>query len=171
MQWADAVRTLVRANAGIPRDAVQAMRFGAQGIGLCRTEHMFFEEARLPIMQKMIVSDTVVARRAALDELFVFQKDDFKGLFKEMKGQPVTVPLDRSASARIPAENRGRFKELSKKIGISADKIWQKAKELHEFNPMLGHRGCKASASRIRKSPRCRRARSSRPPVNWRRKK
>jgi pyruvate,orthophosphate dikinase len=144
MQWADSVRTLkVRANADIPRDAIQAMRFGAQGIGLCRTEHMFFEESRLPIMQKMIVSDTVEARRAALDELFVFQKEDFKGLFKEMKGQPVTVRLIDPPLHEFLPKTEEDSEELSKKIGIPADKIWQKAKELHEFNPMLGHRGCR----------------------------
>ncbi len=144
MQWADAIRTLkVRANADIPRDALQAMRFGAQGIGLCRTEHMFFAEDRLPIMQKMIVADDVQARRVALDQLFVFQKEDFKGLFKEMKGQPVTVRLIDPPLHEFLPKTEEDSKELSKKIGIPADKIWQKAKDLHEFNPMLGHRGCR----------------------------
>ncbi len=144
MSWADSVRTLkVRANADIPRDALQAMRFGAQGIGLCRTEHMFFAEERLPIMQKMIVADDVEARRVALDQLFVFQKEDFKGLFKAMKGQPVTVRLIDPPLHEFLPKTEEDAQTLSGKIGVSKDKIWLKAKELHEVNPMLGHRGCR----------------------------
>ncbi len=144
MSWADAIRTLkVRANADIPRDAIQAMKFGAQGIGLCRTEHMFFAEDRLPYMQEMIVADDVEARRKALDKLFHFQKEDFKGLLKEMKGFPVTIrTLDPPLHEFLP-KTQEAAEELSKKINVSADKIWQKAKDLHEFNPMLGHRGCR----------------------------
>lgn len=144
MSWADAIRTLkVRANADIPRDAIQAMKFGAQGIGLCRTEHMFFAEDRLPFMQEMIVADDVEARRKALDKLFHFQKDDFKGLLKEMKGFPVTIrTLDPPLHEFLPKTFEAA-QELSKKISVSAEVIWQKAKDLHEFNPMLGHRGCR----------------------------
>jgi pyruvate,orthophosphate dikinase len=144
MSWADAIRTLkVRANADIPRDAIQAMKFGAQGIGLCRTEHMFFAEDRLPFMQEMIVADDEASRRTALDKLFNFQKDDFKGLLKEMKGYPVTIrTLDPPLHEFLP-KTLEAAQELSGKINVSADKIWQKAKDLHEFNPMLGHRGCR----------------------------
>ncbi len=144
MGWADAIRTLkVRANADIPRDAQQAMKFGAQGIGLCRTEHMFFAEDRLPFMQEMIVADDEESRRKALDKLFNFQKEDFKGLLKEMKGLPVTIrTLDPPLHEFLP-KTLEASEELSKKIGVSAEKIWQKSKDLHEFNPMLGHRGCR----------------------------
>jgi pyruvate,orthophosphate dikinase len=144
MGWADTVRKLkVRANADIPRDAIQAMKFGAQGIGLCRTEHMFFAEDRLPFMQEMIVADDEASRRKALDKLFNFQKDDFKGLLKEMKGYPVTIrTLDPPLHEFLPKTEEAAA-ELSKKIGVPTDKIWQKSKDLHEFNPMLGHRGCR----------------------------
>ncbi len=144
MSWADSFRQIkVRANADIPRDAIQAMKFGAQGIGLCRTEHMFFAEERLPIMQEMIVADTLEARRTALNKLFHFQKDDFKGLFREMKGYPVTIRLIDPPLHEFLPKTEEESKELSHKIGISADKIWAKSRELHEFNPMLGHRGCR----------------------------
>ncbi|MCG3204479.1 MAG: Pyruvate, phosphate dikinase [Elusimicrobia bacterium] len=144
MKWADAIRSIkVRANADIPRDAIQAMRFGAQGIGLCRTEHMFFAEERLPIMQEMIVADTLEARRTALEKLFHFQKEDFKGLFKEMKGQPVTIRLIDPPLHEFLPKTEADSEALSHKIGIPKEKIWQKAGELHEFNPMLGHRGCR----------------------------
>lgn len=144
MKWADTYRTLkVRANADIPRDAAQAIRFGAEGIGLCRTEHMFFAEDRLPIMQEMIVADTESARRTALDKLFNFQKEDFKGLFREMKGYPVTIRLIDPPLHEFLPKTEEDAEELSKKINISKDLIWQKAKDLHEFNPMLGHRGCR----------------------------
>ncbi len=144
MKWADAIRTLkVRANADVPRDAIQAIKFGAEGIGLCRTEHMFFAEDRLPFMQEMIVADDEPARRVALDKLFKFQKDDFKGLFKEMKGYPVTIrTLDPPLHEFLP-KTKEASEELSKKINVSGEKIWQKAQDLHEFNPMLGHRGCR----------------------------
>ncbi|MFN0118379.1 MAG: pyruvate, phosphate dikinase [Elusimicrobiota bacterium] len=144
MKWADAIRTLkVRANADIPRDAVQAMNFGAEGIGLCRTEHMFFAEDRLPIMQEMIVADDEATRRVALDKLFHFQKEDFKGLFKEMKGLPVTIRLIDPPLHEFLPKTEEDAEVLSKKINVSKDKIWNKAKDLHEFNPMLGHRGCR----------------------------
>lgn len=144
MKWADQIRKLkVRANADIPRDAQQAIKFGAEGIGLCRTEHMFFAADRLPIMQEMIVADDEASRRKALDKLFNFQKDDFKGLLKEMKGLPVTIrTLDPPLHEFLP-KTENEAQELSKKIGVSKDKIWQKTKDLHEFNPMLGHRGCR----------------------------
>jgi pyruvate,orthophosphate dikinase len=144
MTWADATRRLrVRANADIPRDGEQAIKFGAEGIGLCRTEHMFFAEDRLPFMQEMIVADDEASRRKALDKLFNFQKEDFKGLFRVMKGFPVTIrTLDPPLHEFLP-KTQEAAEELSKKIGVPTDKIWSKSKELHEFNPMLGHRGCR----------------------------
>ncbi len=144
MKWADAIRTLkVRANADIPRDAIQAMEFGAEGIGLCRTEHMFFAKERLPFMQEMIVAEDEASRRKALDKLFEFQKEDFKGLLKEMKGYPVTIrTLDPPLHEFLPKTEEDA-KELSEKIGIPAEKLWEKSNDLHEMNPMLGHRGCR----------------------------
>ena len=144
MSWADEIRRLgVRANADIPRDAKVARKFGAEGIGLCRTEHMFLAEERLPFMQEMIVAETEEERRKALDKLLPFQKEDFKGLFKEMEGLPVTIrTLDPPLHEFLP-KTQEEAVELSKKIGIPADKIWAKSQELHEFNPMLGHRGCR----------------------------
>ena len=144
MTWADEVRKLgVRANADIPRDAKVARKFGAEGIGLCRTEHMFFAEDRLPFMQEMIVADTEEERRKALDKLLPFQKEDFKGLFKEMEGLPVTIrTLDPPLHEFLP-KTEAEAVILSKKIGVPAEKIWAKSADLHEFNPMLGHRGCR----------------------------
>ena len=144
MKWADEIRKLrVRANADIPRDAEVAIKFGAEGIGLCRTEHMFFAEDRLPNMQEMILAEDEASRRKALDKLFHFQKEDFKGLLKEMKGLPVTIrTLDPPLHEFLP-KTQEDAEALSKKIGIPTETIWQKSKDLHEFNPMLGHRGCR----------------------------
>jgi pyruvate,orthophosphate dikinase len=144
MDWADSTRRLkVRANADIPRDAKVARQFGAEGIGLCRTEHMFFAEERLPFMQEMILAQDVEARQKALAKLLPFQKDDFKGLFREMKGFQVTIrTLDPPLHEFLP-KTREDAEALSQKIGIPTEKILQTAEELHEFNPMLGHRGCR----------------------------
>ncbi len=144
MDWSDAHRTLkVRANADIPRDAIVARQLGAEGIGLCRTEHMFFAPDRLPFMQEMILADTEADRRKALDKLFPFQKEDFKGLLKEMKGFGVTIrTLDPPLHEFLP-KTKEDASELSKKIGIPTEKIMRKTHDLHEFNPMLGHRGCR----------------------------
>src|SRR3989338_10184132 len=144
MGWADKIRRLkVRANADIPRDAKAARWLGAEGIGLCRTEHMFFAEERLPLMQQMILAQNVVDRKKALDKLLPFQKEDFKGLFKEMRGYPVTIrTLDPPLHEFLP-KTQSEAEVLSKKIGIPTETIWAKSKELHEFNPMLGHRGCR----------------------------
>jgi pyruvate, orthophosphate dikinase len=144
MGWADAIRKLkVRANADIPRDAKVAREFGAEGIGLCRTEHMFFAEDRLPFMQEMIVATDVEARKKALAKLLPFQKDDFKGLFREMKGYGVTVrTIDPPLHEFLP-KTREDAEILSKKINVPTEKIMRAAEELHEFNPMLGHRGCR----------------------------
>ncbi|MBI3292217.1 MAG: pyruvate, phosphate dikinase, partial [Elusimicrobia bacterium] len=144
MKWADQTRRLrVRANADIPRDAQVAFRFGAEGIGLCRTEHMFFAEERLPLMQEMILAEDEPTRRRALDKLLPFQQADFQGLFKEMRGNPVTIrTLDPPLHEFLP-KTREDAEILSQKIGIPTEKIWATSQELHEFNPMLGHRGCR----------------------------
>lgn len=144
MNWADQIRKLkVRTNADIPRDAKAARQFGAEGIGLCRTEHMFFAEDRLPFMQEMIVAEDENSRRKALAKLLPFQKEDFKGLFREMKGYPVTIRyLDPPLHEFLP-KTKEDAEELSKKIKVPTEKIWAKSEELHEFNPMLGHRGCR----------------------------
>src|ERR1017187_98300 len=144
MGWADGIRKLkVRSNSDIPRDAIVAREFGAEGIGLCRTEHMFFAEDRLPFMQQMIVATDVEARKTALAKLLPFQKEDFKGLFREMKGYGVTIrTIDPPLHEFLP-KTREDAEVLSKKIGVPTDKIMQAAEELHEFNPMLGHRGCR----------------------------
>ena len=153
MKWADEVRTLkVRTNADIPRDAKQALEFGAEGIGLCRTEHMFFAEDRIPIVQEMILADTPEERSAALDKLLPFQKKDFKGLFDAMDGLPVTIrtldpplheflPKKEEIEAKIEAlDTKGdEYEEKLEKL----QKTLKRLEELHEQNPMLGHRGCR----------------------------
>lgn len=133
----------VRANADIPRDVLVAKRFGAEGVGLCRTEHMFFDEKRLPIMQQMILSDDEASRREALKKLLPFQKEDFMGLFREMKDFAVTIRLLDPPLHEFLPKNEAEARKLSKKIGMPAEKILAKSKELHELNPMLGHRGCR----------------------------
>jgi len=144
MSWADNLRKLkVRANADIPRDARVARQFGAEGIGLCRTEHMFFAEDRLPFMQEMIVAQDVDARKTALAKLLPFQKDDFKGLFREMKGYPVTIRLIDPPLHEFLPKTKEDAEALSRKIGVPVEKITKASEELHEFNPMLGHRGCR----------------------------
>jgi len=144
MKLANSIRRLkVRANADIPRDAKVARSFGAEGIGLCRTEHMFFDQDRLPFMQEMIIAEDEESRKKALNKLLPFQREDFYGLFKEMKGYGVTIrTLDPPLHEFLP-KTEGDAKILSKKIGVSVEKIMSKASELHEFNPMLGHRGCR----------------------------
>ena len=144
MSWADKKRILgVRTNADTPGDAKTAREFGAEGIGLCRTEHMFFDAKRLPFMQEMILADTEEDRRCALRKLLPFQKKDFIGIFREMKGFPVTIrTLDPPLHEFLPKTTE-EIKELSKKIGVDQRKISEKIHNLHEFNPMLGHRGCR----------------------------
>jgi pyruvate, orthophosphate dikinase len=133
----------VRANADTPLDARVARTFGAEGIGLCRTEHMFFADERLPFMQEMIVAQDRDARVHALDKLFPFQKDDFVAIFREMEGYAVTIrTLDPPLHEFLP-KTQEEAEELSQKIGVPAERIWDKVQELHETNPMLGHRGCR----------------------------
>ena len=152
MKWADEVRKLkVRTNADTPADARQAVIFGAEGIGLCRTEHMFFAQDRIPIVQEMILSSDEVARREALDKLMPFQKDDFKGIFEAMDGRPVTIrTIDPPLHEFLPDRNEilEEIEALKEKDAwedeIKAkEKILARIDELKEFNPMLGHRGCR----------------------------
>jgi pyruvate,orthophosphate dikinase len=144
MSWADAVRTMkVRANADTPLDARTARAFGAEGIGLCRTEHMFFEEERIEAMREMILADDSRGRAAALAKLLPFQREDFVGIFREMRGLPVTIRLlDPPLHEFLPSEPK-QIEQLSKTMGVPVEKLVQRTKDLHEFNPMLGHRGCR----------------------------
>ena len=152
MSWADAVRRLkVRANADTPRDARVARDFGAEGIGLCRTEHMFFAEDRIPIMQEMILARTREDREAALMKLLPMQRDDFKGLYREMKGYPVTIRLLDPPLHEFLPKREELMVEVTKLELIHADRsiieekkrLLERVEELHEFNPMLGLRGCR----------------------------
>ncbi len=144
MKLADKYRTMnVRTNAETERDAKQAIKFGAEGIGLCRTEHMFFEGERLKLMREMILADDEAGRRKALDKLLPIQREDFKGVFRAMEGLPVTVRLlDPPLHEFVPHEDANQ-KEMAKELGVSVEVIKQKVTDLHEFNPMLGHRGCR----------------------------
>src|SRR5262249_29806949 len=144
MSWADEVRKLkVRTNADKPKEASEAVAFGAQGIGLCRTEHMFFEGNRIDAMREMILATTVEARKKALDKLLPYQRSDFEGIFKAMNGYPVTIrTLDPPLHEFLP-HTADQQKELSAKIGVPVDVIARRVQELHEANPMLGHRGCR----------------------------
>ena len=144
MEWADEARTLkVRTNADNPRDAQQAVEFGAEGIGLCRTEHMFFEDERIPKIRRMILADTEAERREALAGLLPYQKEDFKGIYKAMGERPVTIRLlDPPLHEFLPKTDED-IKEVSEQFGIPYEKIVNKTIELHEMNPMLGHRGCR----------------------------
>ena len=148
MKAADKYRTLkVRANADVPRDAKQAAAFGAQGIGLCRTEHMFFDKDRIFHMRKMILSDTVEAREAALAELLPYQQDDFYHLFMEMNGLNVNIRLlDPPLHEFLPQEE-DKIEELAKSLNISVQQVKDRINYLHEFNPMMGHRGCRLDVS------------------------
>jgi pyruvate,orthophosphate dikinase len=152
MKWADEVRTMgVRANADIPRDAKMARQFGAEGIGLCRTEHMFFAEERLPIVQQMILANTTEGREKALNKLLPMQRSDFKGLFEAMAGLPVTIRLlDPPLHEFLPKREElmveiavMQAKKISRAVIAKKEKLLHRVEELHEFNPMLGHRGCR----------------------------
>ena len=148
MGWADEIRTLkVRANADSPRDAETAMHFGAEGIGLCRTEHMFFNEDRIPAMREMIVAKTEEQRRKALDKLLPMQRGDFEGLFKAMNGHPVTIRLLDPPLHEFLPQKEEDIKALAAEMGITAEELSNTVSELHEFNPMLGHRGCRLAVT------------------------
>ncbi|MFP4141035.1 MAG: pyruvate, phosphate dikinase [Phycisphaerae bacterium] len=144
MKLADKYRTLgIRTNADTPDDTKTAVKFGAEGIGLTRTEHMFFEGDRIISMRKMILSETAEDRKNALKELLPLQKKDFVGIFKALKGRPATIRfLDPPLHEFVPHDTAGQ-KEMAKAMGVSAKKIRDKVESLHEFNPMLGHRGCR----------------------------
>ena len=144
MGWADRYRQLgVRANADNPRDAKQAYEFGAEGIGLCRTEHMFFEADRIRAMREMIVSKTTEQREKALAKLLPIQRGDFEGLYREMKGYPVTIRLlDPPLHEFLPHEDE-EIKEIADEMGMTFEDLKNVVESLHEFNPMMGHRGCR----------------------------
>ena len=146
MSWADEVRKLeVRTNADTKRDAHQAVKFGAEGIGLCRTEHMFFEKDRIFAIREMIVSDTKEQRQKALAKLLPMQRGDFEELFKEMNGYPVTIRfLDPPLHEFVP-HTEEEIKDLAKDLGVTFEELKTKIESLHEFNPMMVHRGCRLS--------------------------
>ena len=148
MEWADEARTLkVRTNADNPRDAVQAVAFGAEGIGLCRTEHMFFDDERIPKIRRMILAENEEERREALAGLLPYQKEDFKGIYKAMGDRPVTIRLlDPPLHEFLPKTDED-IRQLSEQFGIPYEKVVNKTLELHEFNPMLGHRGCRLAVT------------------------
>ncbi|NLY47743.1 MAG: pyruvate, phosphate dikinase [Clostridiales bacterium] len=148
MKWADEIRTLkVRTNADTPVDAANAVKFGAEGIGLCRTEHMFFEPERIPKIRKMILSKTVEAREAALNELIPFQKNDFKAIYEVMEGRPVTIRfLDPPLHEFVPTDPED-IADLAKEMGLTFEEVKATCDELHEFNPMMGHRGCRLAVT------------------------
>ena len=144
MKWADEIRKLkVRTNAESPEDAEQAIKFGAEGIGLCRTEHMFFDETRILAMRKMILSENDEDRREAVMGLLPFQKEDFKGTLKAMEGKPVTIRLLDPPLHEFITLNDRQVAELAQNIGVDVAKVNQRIASLHELNPMLGHRGCR----------------------------
>ena len=148
MAWVDEIRDMmVRTNADNPRDAKKAIEFGAEGIGLCRTEHMFFEEDRIPAVRKMILADNVEDRVKALDSLLPFQREDFHGIFKAMEGRPCNVRLlDPPLHEFLPHED-GAIAELAGQMGIPASELKKRVMDLDEFNPMLGHRGCRLAVT------------------------
>ena len=144
MEWADEFRTLkIRTNAESPSDAAQAIRFGAEGIGLCRTEHMFFDETRILAMRKMILADNESDRRTAVMGLLPFQKEDFKGILKAMEGKPVTIRLLDPPLHEFITLNNNQIQELADSLSLERSKIEKRIAGLHELNPMLGHRGCR----------------------------
>ena len=148
MKWADEKRTLrVRTNADTPKDARQAVAFGAEGVGLCRTEHMFFEADRIAAMREMIVSKTVEQREAALAKLLPMQRQDFEGIFRAMGGLPVTIRfLDPPLHEFLPTEEDD-IRALAAEMRLPVAELKATIASLHEFNPMMGHRGCRLAVS------------------------
>ena len=148
MKWADERRVLrVRANADTPKDARQALEFGAEGVGLCRTEHMFFDADRIAAMREMIVSKTAEQRRTALAKLLPMQRADFEGIFTAMKGYPVTIRfLDPPLHEFLPT-SEADISSLAEEMGMSVSELKETVASLHEFNPMMGHRGCRLAVS------------------------
>ncbi|MGE5629135.1 MAG: pyruvate, phosphate dikinase [Solirubrobacterales bacterium] len=148
MGWADEVRSLkVRTNADNPRDARNAVKFGAQGIGLCRTEHMFFEEDRIPAVREMILSEYEDQRRRALDKLLPMQREDFIGIYEAMEDRPVTIRfLDPPLHEFLPTEDED-IRDLALELDVTFEHLKSTVESLHEFNPMMGHRGCRLTVS------------------------
>ena len=148
MEWADQFRTLrVRTNADTPADTLNAVKLGAEGIGLCRTEHMFFDAERIPKIRKMILSETVEQREEALNELIPFQKGDFKAMYKALEGRPMTIRyLDPPLHEFVPTDPDD-IKALADDMGMTVEDVKAKCAELHEFNPMMGHRGCRLAVT------------------------
>ena len=148
MKWADQFRTLrVRTNADTPADTLNAVKLGAEGIGLCRTEHMFFDAERIPKIRKMILSETVEQREEALNELIPFQKGDFKAMYKALEGRPMTIRyLDPPLHEFVPTDPED-IKALADDMGMTVEAVNAKCAELHEFNPMMGHRGCRLAVT------------------------
>jgi pyruvate,orthophosphate dikinase len=144
MAWADKYRRLkIRTNADLPDQALNAVAFGAEGIGLCRTEHMFFGEGKIGPMREMILADTVQERKAALAKLLPLQRSDFEGIFEAMNGRPVTIrTIDPPLHEFVPHEEAAQ-RQLAAQIGITYEKVHHRVESLHEFNPMLGFRGCR----------------------------
>ena len=148
MKWADKYRRMkVRTNADTPGDAKRAREFGAEGIGLCRTEHMFFDENRITAMREMILAETESDRRKALAKLLPYQRRDFEGIFKAMNGLPVTIRLlDPPLHEFLPHDAKSQ-RDVAKSLKLSSAKVSQRVEQLHEANPMLGHRGCRLSVT------------------------
>jgi len=148
MNWADSFRKLrVRTNADTPADTRNAVKLGAEGIGLCRTEHMFFDADRIPKIRKMILSKTAEAREAALNELIDFQRDDFKGMYEALEGRPMTVRyMDPPLHEFLPTDS-AEIEQLAKDMGLTVEEVKATCDELHEFNPMMGHRGCRLAVT------------------------
>ncbi|AKA69176.1 pyruvate, phosphate dikinase [Clostridium scatologenes] len=148
MIWADEIRKLkIRTNADTPRDAKNAVNFGAEGIGLCRTEHMFFDEDRIPKVREMIVSETEMQRRKALNKLLPMQREDFIGIYEAMEGKPVNIRLlDPPLHEFLPQEDED-IKDLAKEMGLKFESLKATIEGLHEVNPMMGHRGCRLPVS------------------------
>ena len=148
MAWADEIRSLkVRANADSPRDARQAVEFGAQGIGLCRTEHMFFAEDRIMAVRQMIISKDVEQRKEALEKILPMQKEDFVGIYEALEGKPVTIRLLDPPLHEFLPNTDVDIKELATEMGVTFDELKATVQSLHEFNPMMGHRGCRLAVS------------------------
>ena len=148
MQWADEARTMaVRTNAETPADARMALSFGAEGIGLCRTEHMFFDGSRIMAMREMILAEDAAGRRQALDKLLPMQTADFTELFDIMRGKPVTIRLLDPPLHEFLPQSEADMAEVAKALNLPLDKVRQRTRALHEFNPMLGHRGCRLAVS------------------------
>ena len=148
MAWADSFRKLkVRTNADTPADAANAVKLGAEGIGLCRTEHMFFEPERIPKIRRMILSKTVEEREKALADLIPYQKGDFKAIYEVMEGRPVTIRfLDPPLHEFVPTDEK-EIEDLAKDMGLTVAEVKATCDDLHEFNPMMGHRGCRLSVT------------------------